>query len=81
MRDEPHRTRNLVTQRPVSCDDERQAVGCGDELAYALLGRQSARIEDLRRIRLLADGCRQVNSARDDAHVVRAQPSSLLRER
>ena len=72
---------DLVPQRAVTCHDERQAVGGGDELPHALFGRKPARVEDLRRVGFLPYGRRQVDPARDRPHVSRTEALCLVCER
>ena len=54
MRDEAERTRHAVAQRPVAGDDERQPARRLDELEDALLRREPAGEEDVRRLVRLA---------------------------
>ena len=81
VRHEAERPRDLVPQGAVARHDEWETVRSGDELPHALLGRQSARVEDLGRLGFLLHRSRQVDSARDRPHVSGAEVLCLVCER
>ena len=80
VREEPERTRDLVAQRPVPDDHERQPVGRGDEVAHSLLRREPARVEDLRRLRLLAHLGRELDAAGNDPDVLGTETPRVVRQ-
>jgi hypothetical protein len=74
VRHEAERLRHFVPQRPVADDDQRHAVGRCHEVEDALLGREPADVEDVRRLSLPSAGFgRHIHAARDHAHFPRAE--------
>ena len=81
MRNESDCLWEEIAQRPVADDDERQAGRCLDELPNTLLLREPPHVEDVRWLVGQADILRNVDAARDHAHLARAERSRVGRER
>ena len=80
MRDKALRAGDLPPQRSVPGDDEVQVGSRLNELEHALLRRQTSCIQDLRRLGFRADLGREVDAARDDPHLARAERPSPVGE-
>jgi hypothetical protein len=80
-RDEPDAVGEQVPQRAVPDDHAREPVRRLDELGDALLVREAADVEDVRRILGLAHRLRERDARGHDAHLARPEPTRGLHER
>ena len=65
---------------PSPTTTSRSPSAARDELADALLGREPARVEDLRRLRLVPHFGRQLDPAGNHPHIRRTETSRLVRQ-